>query len=156
MYTARLSVLGCLLAAATLVGGPSTGHAQTVTDPDDAQSVYVDLDGSQRTGVAVLFSEEGKTVVTLLLDDEPNEAIRAQVRRGTCASPSADTLYALNATDEGYSDTILDVKLESLLSTPTVITVPKAAGDGYASCGEIIMRDEPTDLDDSMEGDELE
>ncbi len=95
---------------------------------------------SGQTGRVVLIDQDGKTRVTISLDNEPDQASQpAHIHTGQCPNPGA-VKYPLNPVVDGRSDTILDVNYSTLTTqTPLAINVHKSATEiqSYVACGNL-------------------
>lgn len=98
---------------------------------------------SGETGTAVLTAEGQTTRVNLQLVGAPTSGPQpAHIHAGACPSPGA-VKYPLASPVNGYSDTVLDVSLATLLSQrPLAINVhqSKEMATRYVSCGNVPAR----------------
>lgn len=95
---------------------------------------------SKERGKALLTEAEGKTTVSITLENAPKTTPQpAHIHMGTCVS-LGDVKYALNNVVGGKSETILDVPMATLMSQlPLAINVHKSVPQAkvYVACGDL-------------------
>jgi hypothetical protein len=94
---------------------------------------------SEETGTATLEEVDGKTLVTLAVDNAPATAQPAHIHAGACPAPGA-VVYPLTSVVDGASETTLDVTLAELTAQlPLAINVHMSAAEvaTYVSCGDL-------------------
>ena len=95
---------------------------------------------SDETGTATLEEVDGKTVVTINVENEPEDANQpAHIHTGACPTPGA-VVYPLTNVQNGTSTTTLDVSLAGLRDQlPLAVNIHKSAAESkvYVACGDL-------------------
>lgn len=95
---------------------------------------------SKEMGQAVLTEAEGKTTVSITLENYPKATPQpAHIHVGACAS-LGEVKYALNNVVNGKSETTIEASLADLVSQmPLAINVHKSASQAtvYVACGDL-------------------
>jgi hypothetical protein len=138
-----LGALGLGLALAIgLSGGIALAKQGTATE---AKVELKEMNGSGVTGFASLVAKGKRTQVSMnvkgVLGDNPTH-----IHQGTCSDLDPNPQYPLtnivlpSSTLTGTSDTLVDVPLADLLSSPHLILVHKSQKDigTYLACGDIV------------------
>ena len=119
--------------------------AETGIDPGaGSQNFNVALNppnGDARMGSATITAAAGEQVrVTIQLDRVGRDAFPAEIREGTCDELGGEAAYDLSDVEGGTSETLLEVSMDDLRTTPYAIVVlpPDGAGDTYEACGELL------------------
>jgi hypothetical protein len=96
--------------------------------------------GSGEKGTATFIPRGDKTEVIVSLMGAPKGVAQPNhIHMGTCAKLNPAPTYPLKITDNGVSDTTVDVPLSKLLASPFAVNVhesAKALGH-YVACGDI-------------------
>ena len=95
---------------------------------------------SDETGTVTLEEVDGKTVVTINVENEPEDANQpAHIHTGACPAPGA-VVYPLSNVQNGTSTTTLDVSLAGLRDQlPLAVNIHKSAAESkvYVACGDL-------------------
>lgn len=153
MRQAAMAAALALLAAAcsgqsnsTSSGSTSTNAPMTsATNPPGAGSGSVTVkimaqNGSGETGSATLTPMGSKTRVVIGLKGEPLTGDQpAHIHKGSCANLDPKPAYPLKNVVLGKSNTVVDVSLDTLTSSPMAINVHLStkALKHYVACGDI-------------------
>lgn len=101
----------------------------------------ISLNGSGESGVARLWAQGNKTVVSVKIKGEPNGATQpAHIHFGTCAKLNPVPRYPLTSVVDGKSMTTVDAPLASLTKGTMSINVHQGVGamiKTYVACGTI-------------------
>jgi hypothetical protein len=124
-------------------GNPA--DAQDGQDSDRASVTFAELNDSGLSGTAVLTARGKRTEVSMQINGVVSEN-PTHIHTGTCDDLDPNPKYPLNnvelSTTElaGLSDTVVDVPLDELLSTPHLILIHKSAEElnTYYACGNIV------------------
>lgn len=117
---------------------------ETPTDETELPRGTVVLLGTQNnsgeSGIATLSESDGKTLVTLVLDEAPAGVTQpAHIHTGSCETIGG-VKYPLTSPVDGVSETLLDLSFDQLLSElPLAINVHKSVSEAsvYVACGDI-------------------
>ncbi len=95
---------------------------------------------SEESGSVMLTEENGKVIVTINVEGEPNAAIQpAHIHAGSCPTPGA-VKYPLMNVVEGKSVTTLNVSLDQLKAQmPLAINLHESNAkiSNYVACGDL-------------------
>jgi hypothetical protein len=119
--------------------------AQDELSRDRASVTFTELNDSGVSGTAELTARRQRTEVSMRVDGAVGEH-PTHIHTGTCEDLDPDPKYPLNNVElnttelVGTSDSVVDVPLEELLSTPHLILIHKSAEelDIYYACGNIV------------------
>jgi hypothetical protein len=99
-----------------------------------------EFESSGQTGTATLTAEGEQTRVVIALDGEPvSPSQPAHIHEGTCEELNPEPAYGLPNVDDGSSETVVDVSLDTLTSADYAINLHMSPEDlaTYTSCGDI-------------------
>ena len=106
----------------------------------DVTVEMIALNSSGQTGKTTLSDIDGKTkVVVEIISGAENIAQPSHIHIGSCIAPGS-ILYPLNAVQNGYAETILDVSLETIYSKlPLLVMAHKSKDEAkiFVSCGDL-------------------
>jgi len=119
--------------------------AQDEQNRDRASVTFTELNDSGLSGTAELTARGKRTEVSMRIDGAVGEQ-PTHIHSGTCDDLDPNPKYPLNNVElnttelVGTSDTVVDVPLDELLSTPHLILIHKSAEelDVYYACGDIV------------------
>jgi len=118
----------------------ATTETQTGTMMEKMMVALAAQNDSDETGTATLEEVDGKTVVTIAVENEPAGASQpAHIHVGACPTPGV-VVYPLNNVVDGVSITTIDVNLADLgAQLPLAVNLHKSAAESkvYVSCGDL-------------------
>jgi len=129
--------LGLVLATAIMLGGATTGLAQT---PAPLIIQLTPQNSSGESGVARLTEDGSKTKVVVEINGAPAGVGQPlHIHKGTCAQLDPQPAYGLTTLSNGKSETTVDAPLTFLRTAPFAINGHKSAEDAktYVFCGNI-------------------
>jgi len=152
--------LGVALAMAS--GWAGFGNQATAQDkPNRARAsvTFTELNDSGLSGTAELTARGQRTEVSMRIDGAVGEH-PTHIHTGTCDNLDPNPKYPLNNVElnttelVGTSDTVVDVPLDELLSTPHLILIHKSAEElnTYYACGDIVADTTANAAEDSGRG----
>ncbi len=125
---------------------PKTESRTVVNAPIQESSMtsrrYIlgEQNNSQESGIVYFSENNGKTTVTISLDNFPKDVSQpAHIHFGVCHNPES-IAYPLKSVVNGKSETVLNMKLRDLLEKlPLAVNVHKSETDAktYVSCGNL-------------------
>jgi hypothetical protein len=131
------AVLALALSFLTFVALAGTAAAaDTITIQLKAQN------NSGQVGTAVLTDMgNGMTKITVDTTNPTAPAQPIHIHEGTCANLTPQVKKPLTTTNNGKSETTVDLALNTLLASPHAINIHKSQPEAsvYVSCGEIVM-----------------
>jgi hypothetical protein len=134
---ASLVVMAVFVLGAQASGHPATPGTDTVGSKVFALNAQ---NGSGESGTFALQPFGSKTEVEIHLLGAPKDVAQpAHIHTGTCAKLNPTPKYPLASVHDGFSETLLDVPMATLLATPLAVNVHKSASDikTYVACGNI-------------------
>jgi hypothetical protein len=119
--------------------------AQDEPNRGRASVTFTELNDSGLSGTAELTARGQRTKVSMRIDGAVGEH-PTHIHTGTCDNLDPNPKYPLNNVElnttelVGTSDTVVDVPLDELLSTPHLILIHKSAEELniYYACGDIV------------------
>jgi hypothetical protein len=144
----RLIVVFLAVAMTMAVGLASFGSSAVAQDGqnrDRASVTFTELNDSGLSGTAELTARRQGTEVSMQINGVVGEH-PTHIHTGTCDDLDPDPKYPLNNVElnttelVGTSDSVVDVPLDELLSTPHLILIHRSAEelDVYYACGDIV------------------
>lgn len=125
-WAGAVVVSAALIAAVAGCGGGSNDEDIAATE---LVVELVEQGGSGQTGTATFTArEDGRTRILLELTNPPDLPQPAHVHSGTC-DDLGDAVVALTSVDQGRSDTVADMSLESLERGGFVIHAHKSEAE---------------------------
>jgi hypothetical protein len=94
---------------------------------------------SSESGKVTLTEKDGKTMVSIMLDNGPATPQPAHIHTGACPTPGA-VKYPLTNVVNGKSETTIDETLQDLMTQlPLAINIHKSVAESktYVACGDI-------------------
>jgi hypothetical protein len=124
---------------------PNAAAAQDGQNRERASVTFTELNDSGLTGTAELTARRQGTEVSMQINGVVGEH-PTHIHTGTCDDLDPDPKYPLNNVElnttelVGTSDSVVDVALDELLSTPHLILIHRSAEelDVYYACGDIV------------------
>src|SRR5215212_5236458 len=124
-------------------GNPAA--AQDGQNRDRASVTFTELNDSGLSGMAELTARRQRTEVSMQINGVVGEN-PTHIHTGTCDDLDPNPKYPLNNVElnttelVGTSDTVVDVPLDELLSTPHLILIHKSPEElnTYYACGNIV------------------
>ena len=124
-------------------GNPAA--AQDGQNRDRASVTFTELNDSGLSGMAELTARRQRTEVSMQINGVVGEN-PTHIHTGTCDDLDPNPKYPLNNVElnttelVGLSDSVVDVPLDELLSTPHLILIHKSAEElnTYYACGNIV------------------
>ena len=138
--------LGVAMTMATAgVGIENPAAAQEGQHSDRASVTFTELNDSGLSGTAELAARGKRTEVSMRINGVVGEN-PTHIHTGTCDDLDPNPQYPLNNVElnttelVGTSDTVVDVPLDELLSTPHLILIHKSSEElnTYYACGNIV------------------
>src|SRR5215204_7547720 len=138
--------LGAAVAMASgWAGFANQAAAQDEQNRDRASVTFTELNDSGLSGTAELTARRQRTEVSMRINGVVGEN-PTHIHTGTCENLDPNPKYPLNNVElnttelVGTSDTVVDVPLDELLSTPHLILIHKSAEElgVYYACGDIV------------------
>src|SRR5215204_5566097 len=138
--------LGAAVAMASgWAGFANPAAAQDGQNRDRASVTFTELNDSGLSGTAELTVRRQGTEVSMQINGVVGEH-PTHIHTGTCDDLDPDPKYPLNNVElnttelVGTSDSVVDVPLDELLSTPHLILIHRSAEelDVYYACGDIV------------------
>jgi hypothetical protein len=144
----RLIVAFLAVAMTMAVGLASFGSPAAAQDEQDrarASVTFTELNDSGLSGTAELTARGKRTEVSMRINGVVG-VNPTHIHTGTCDDLDPNPQYPLNNVElnttelVGASDTVVDVPLDELLSTPHLILIHKSAEElnTYYACGNIV------------------
>ncbi len=122
---------------------PPPPAAQNTDNQNKQTSMTVQLkeqNGSKENGTAVLTAVDNHTQVKIDVSNGPaNPSQPSHIHMGACPTPGG-VKYTLNDVVAGQSTTVIDIKLDDLLTQlPLAINIHKSAAaiGTYVACGDV-------------------
>src|SRR5215207_8146581 len=157
-------LLAMFLGVAMTMGSGWAGFGNPAAAQDDQNSnrasvTFTELNDSGLSGTAELTARGKRTEVSMQIDGAVGEQ-PTHIHSGTCDDLDPNPKYPLNNVElnttelVGTSDTVVDVPLDELLSTPHLILIHKSAEelDVYYACGDIVADTAADTAEDSGTG----
>lgn len=130
-----------VFAFAALAASLSTTAVISVADePADFTIPLAKTGPSGESGTARIVNLGDKTEVAIQLSNAPQGVVQpAHLHEGSCGKLNPAPKYPLNPVVNGYSATILEVPLTTLLASKFAVNIHNAKDDisNYVSCGNV-------------------
>lgn len=138
-----LAIIGYMIYTNRPITQPTPTPIISTPSPSPTNQLTIQLNPvgeSTESGTAVLKEENGKTMVTLALNNAPSGVKQpAHIHLGGCPGVG-EVKYALTFPVDGQSETTLEVTLDQLKNElPLAINIHKSAPEVkvYVACGDI-------------------